>query len=813
MVVKFSLAKHLKATVKRKNKKIAVGQLLGSKTDVREAEDDDGREDDNVSALELALNHSDTVAADKGKNEGTKKLHNFRLIPPLISRRKGSQTTPPTSTASVRKLHSIGEEKRDDCADKSLVDLQSQGTNATSSLNNVDKQSISDSVRIEAPLEVTVTAESLSGLMSKRNAHPGKSSNSNSVKGSNGVKVKGYIRVVGKAPGVKIVSGTTKIVKSYRLGTSTAPSSNPNHSTLIFSNESSGMKPTGSLRIRLPPPTYTATNSVAKYEVLTFEVGVLTPDGIFPLGTSTYQPLHKSSKLQQSDVLKVDPIHKGSIFQRRKPLVVSPKLSTTSATLDKDSNYRLLRKSRLSLKFDIKPLSDKEYMAHKHKSEPLKPINNSLDGVPKSQSCPGLDSSNGIVNDEIPENGTTPNELQNAKSDPSGGLIMYLSDPLSCCSDRDVDSGDEEAIPDDVKTQVTEPLVEDAHAETALSMEDIEPENVAQEHELQPETIASNDINKEECGWCYFFPICCFVGTSTSDRNVDHIQNDDDMATLSAQDNKISKSDILVHDAGITPRYLEQSMISNESEHVNDETYHQSGHRYGDVVHDILRSDSDMQEPQDRSVVGTRNCCMQCFGDEDVENLKFAKFKSIEEDHELLDRTDKSTDAIYDIPIENGSQSDSDEASSSKLGDMTGQEQPTKTTDEKIDMMEIDECSTDRDAVDGNLSPRVDAVLGTMSSSYVDDDEDETIDSVEFSDLEGNVGCFQWMGAVSSEGLDADNSMSFVSSESQSDSLEGIVVNTADTARIPISKSEDVATVVPTSSMKTKLLLQSNSIS
>ena len=254
-------------------------------------------------------------------------------------------------------------------------------------------------------------------------------------------------------------------------------------------------------------------------------------------------------------------------------------------------------------------------------------------------------------------------------------------------------------------------------------------------------------------------------------------------------------------------------MISNESEHVNDETYHQSGHRYGDVVHDILRSDSDMQEPQDRSVVGTRNCCMQCFGDEDVENLKFAKFKSIEEDHELLDRTDKSTDAIYDIPIENGSQSDSDEASSSKLGDMTGQEQPTKTTDEKIDMMEIDECSTDKDAVDGNLSPRVDAVLGTMSSSYVDDDEDETIDSVEFSDLDGNVGCFQWMGAVSSEGLDADNSMSFVSSESQSDSLEGIVVNTADTARIPISKSEDVATVVPTSSMKTKLLLQSNSIS
>jgi hypothetical protein len=577
------------------------------------------------------------------------------------------------------------------------------------------------------------------------------------------------------------------------------------------------MKPSGTLRIRLPPPTpITTTNGAVKYAALTFEVGVLTPEGIFPLGTATYQPLQKSSTLQHVDVLKVDPIHKGSIFQRKKPLTLSPKSSTIVTTNDKDSKFRLLRKSKLSLHFDIKPLSDEEYMAQKRKQEP-KPMNDN--GLPKSPSCPALDSNNkGIATDEFLPDGVVPNELQNTKSDPSGGLITYLSDPLSCCSDRDVESDDEEVVPDDAKTQVTEPcadlLNEDAPAQTAmstaLSMDDIELENVAQEPELQREIIPTtgSDVDAESYGWGCFFPICCCVGTSKKtleDFGKDATNKFDHLATGTAKDNGVSSYDTLVQGTGTSAIYLGQG------EQVKDETLNRSRHRYSDEVDAILRSDSDMKELQDRSVVGTRNCCMLCFGDEDVENLKFAKLKSTRDEQEHLMQTDESTDAIFDGPIEQKHQSGSNELTHPKPEVIVGQDEHTRTAGGTV---EADEIAKNKNNVDGDLTPHVNHILDTMSSSYTEEQDDtESIYSASFSDIDGNVGCFQWMGAVSSDGLVTDNSMSVVSSESQSDSVEEVVVDAGNSAKIPISKSDDVTTVLPTSIMKNKLLIQSNSIS
>lgn len=279
------------------------------------------------------------------------------------------------------------------------------------------------------------------------------------------------------------------------------------------------------------------------------------------------------------------------------------------------------------------------------------------------------------------------------------------------------------------------------------------------------------------------------------------------MAAFSANDIGISSLDTIVHDAGIPPKYLDQG------EQENDEPLNRSRHRYGYDVNAVIRSDSDTNGPHDRSVVGTRNCCMECFGDEDVENLKFTKFKSIQDEQELLVETNESTDAKYDEPVEDKCQFDSHEPNYSKQNETTDEVHHNKTFVGIIEMMEADEIGKDKSDTDEATAPPVYAGLDTMSSSYAEDDDAESVYSVSFSDIDGNVGCFQWMGAVSSEGLDVDNSMSVVSSESQGESLEGIVVDTSDAARIPISKSEDIATVVPTSNMKNKLLVHSNSIS
>lgn len=799
--------------MKLNNKKIAVGQLVASKTDVRDAEEDEGREDDNVSALELALNHSDTVAVDVEQKGGTKMLHNFRLMPPLISRRRVSQTPPTVAALPEAKLRTVGEEKRDDCTDLSSADPKSlpAGTNTVDNSSTVDQKSATES--FQEPLEVVVTPELLSGLSCKRYSQQIKSSvtSGSGNKSASGIKVKGYIRVVAKAPGVKIVSGTTKIVKSYRLGTAT-PNTIQNHGTLIFSNQSTGMKPTGSLRIRLPPPKATTTNGSVnyRYDVLTFEVGVLTPEGIFPLGTTTYQPLYKSSSLHVQDALKVDPIHRGSIFQRRKPLAISTKSKGIEFVNDKDSDYRLLRKSKLSLQFDIKPLSDDEYMASRHRQVP-KSMTHSTSVVPNLPSTPVSDRNNVIVSDELPHDESTPNELLNSKSDPNGGLSMYLSDPLSCCSDRDVESGDEVVVIDDVRSKATAPstdlLNEDAtQAEATVSLDDAEPEIIAQEIEQQHDTnpTTGTDNNTENSGWCYIWPVCCCAGTCNV--NEDDMQNEEpsknvDDAIASANDNEAPASDSLLADT-TKPKYLNRDMSPNEGVHVNDETANRPRHRYGDDLSDILRSDSDMKVNQDISVIGTRTCCMACFGDEDVENLKFTNFKAIQEHSSEANDT---TDALYGERNENSRQADWN------LDEIAGDEPLTKPSSSNVEILEIDEDNEVKNVADRNAKSVLD-ILDTMSSSYADDEE-ESVYSVSFSeDLEtdGNVGCFLWMDAVSSEGVDTDYSMSVVSTESQSDSLEGIVVEASDGSRIPISKSADVTINSPTALKYTQL--QSNSI-
>ncbi len=814
MVAKFFLPKRLRANLKLNNKKIAVGRLVASKTDVRDAEEDEGREDDNVSALELALNHSDTVAADVEQKGDAKMLsvHNFRLMPPLIYRRRVSQTPQTAAALPEAKLRSVGEEKRDDCTDISSAGTKSLpvGTNTADNSSTVEQKSLTESIQIKEPLEVVVTPESLSGLSCKRYSQLIKSSatSGSGNKGASGSKVKGYVRVVAKAPGVKVVSSTTKIVKSYRLGTA-APNTNQNHDTLIFSNESKGMKPTGSLRILLPPPTTTTTNGSVnfRYDVLTFEVGVLTPEGIFPLGTTTYQPLYKSSSLHLQDALKVDPIHRGSLFQRRKPLAISPKSKGIEYVNDKDSDYRLLRKSKLSLQFDIKPLSAEKYMASRQKQD-HKSMTRSTGVIPKSPTTPVLDRNNVIVNDELPQDESTPNELVNSKSDPNGGLRMYLSDPLSCCSDRDVESGDEVVVIDDVKSKATAPSTDllneyATQAEPIVSLDDSEPEIIAQEIEQQHETNPTSGIDSdtENNGWCYMWPICCCAGTCIIDE--DDVQNDAtdknvDVAIVSANDNETPASDSLVADT-TEPKDWDRDMISNEGEYVDDETPNKSRHRYGDDLIDILRSDSDMKVNQDVSVVGTRNCCMACFGDEDVEDLKFTNFKAVRKHPSEANDT---TDAIYGERTEDTRQRDWN------LEEMAGDEPLTKPSSATTEIFEIVEDDEVKNVADGKAT----SMLDTMSSSYADDEHD-SVYSISFSedlDIDGNVGCFLWMGAVSSEGVETDYSMSAVSTDSQSDSLEGIVVEAIDRSRIPISKSADVTINSPKTMKYTQL--QSNSI-
>jgi hypothetical protein len=828
-MVKFFLSKNIRAVTKRRQKNTLAGKLVGRKADVpEEEEDDDCREDDNVSALELALNHSDPVAVDGGNKDEAKKLHTFGLLNSMMTRRKVNQTP----KASEIKLRSIGEEERDDVMDEPIVPLAEDFGNDT----KVEQSRKTDSFVMDSPLEVTVTPAMLTGLIFNQNSHSMKATSSvkDGKSASSSLKIKGYIRVVGKAAGVKIMSGSPKILKSYRVGTSTTTGPSPSRDTLVFSSDECALKSTGSMRIRLPAPSQIATKASigkANYDLLTFEVGVLTPDGIFPLGTATYQTmLSKSNEMHCKPVLRVEPMYKGSLFQRRRISVGAPKSSASATINDADSCFRLMRKAKLSLSIDTKALSDEEYFAQKRTHELEKEsMNINVDKITKSLSYTAVNNNQEIGSVIVPHDGTIQSEIQTVKSAPSGGIIMYLSDPLSCCSDRDVESGgEEEVLPEDVKTPIVtarsnDGINEEAQPQTAPNAEESNPEvesPLDNEREIDPPV----DNTTENSAWCFLFPLCC--SDVPKSKSAVNDQSDSRKATSNAviasgNSKEISQSDTYVYDAVVQQRYLDEKNAQNEVVKAIGVTPSTSCLRNGQRKDEIIESRSDIFVAQDESVVGSRNCCMACFGDEDVENLRYSKLGPVNTRSETLCETNGRTDTIYDEA--STSQSGLNESSILKQDKMANDRQlTTNAVIEKTPQSDMDNDDDDDDddgddsveAVRKNLAtPRVTAVVDTMSSSYTVGNDDESECSVSFSedlDLDANVGCFQWMDAVSSEGLETDVSMSVVSSESQSDSIQEVIVVTANNARIPISKSDDVTTAVSIPEKKHKL--QSNSI-
>jgi hypothetical protein len=825
MVVKFFRPKHAKAG---RNNKIAVGQLVGSRTyhntDVRQEEEEDAQEFDNVSALELALNHSDTVGVNAGAKSDAKKLHNFGLFSTMVTRRRSVQSALPPTTQSP-KLRSVVEENRDDCTDElfgsnashrgAVTKIQNLSTSDT---KTTDQHSKAGSEPIQSPLLVNVIPESLTGLIFKRYSQSIKSSNKKIEKSGNGMKVKGYLRVVRKAAGVKIVSGSPKIVKSYRLGAPTVTNTIPNHSMLIWSNESTGIKSTGSLLIRVPASS--SANGKLNYDVLTFEVGVITPEGIFPLGTTVYQPFStKVNEVNQKHVLKVDPILKGSLFQRRKPVMTPTSVSST-VVIDKDPCYRLQRKSALSLIIDVKPISEKEYVLLKQKKDPEV---NVVDALPKSRSSPAGEKTQELGNDNIPLDGTVSTELQNMHSEPTSGIIMYLSDPLSCCSDRDVDSDNEaeEVVPDDAKTQVTDPstdfLNDDENVQVAIKRKNLKQDEPIQEVVQKREIDSKIESHPENSGWCFFFPVCCCVGSS--DKSMHDVPtvsgNIDNNASVTLMNDveisAIPTSNTLVYDAVVQKQYIDKDIKSNEEEKVVKEKIDTSRHRYSEEINDLLQSHSFTEVLQDEPVGASRNCCMVCFGDEDVENLRYTRFRTIKEPLDVLNNEMKDV-----APVSALDKTDCVERSVLLQGEGNEREQvPVHVSGGSIQNIGSDNAVVE-EKLDNDRSQtlsRLDAALNTMSSSYTedhDDDDDDSAYSVSYyDDVDVDVGCFQWMGAVSSDGAESLHSMSVVSSESHVDSLAGMTEGAGD--KIPISRSVEVPVLSAVPDVNHKL--QSNSIS
>jgi hypothetical protein len=840
MVVKFFRPKHALAAAKRRNKKVVVGTLVGSKTyhntDVREEDDDeDVQEFDNVSALELALNHSDTV----GVNESdTKKVHNFGILPNMMKRRKSVQSAQPSNT-STPKLRSILEEKRDDCTDEQtsstshggIVKKSSVGAISGSKTADQSTKSSSNQVPVHTSLLVSVTPESLTGLIFKGFPQTIKSPNKKVDKSDHGMKIKGYLRVVRKGAGVKIVSGSPKIVKSYRLGSTTVTNINSNNSILIWSNEATGIKSTGSLSIRVP--AVQTINSNSSYNQLTFEIGIITPEGIFPLGTTTYQPVvNTANEDHQKIILKVDPMHKGSLFQRRKGMMTVSSVASKMIN-DKEPCCRLQRRSNLSLIIEAKPMSEKVYILLKQKKD-LERSSKMVDALPKSLSSPMGVQNQESGYDNVPIDGTIPTELQKIQSEPTSGIITYLSDPLSCCSDRDVDSDveAEEVIPDDAKTQATDPstykAIDDDTAQVQLSKIDLTDLEPIHEDKLYRTIDSENDTPIEDSTWCFLFPICCCVGNnSRSVQNVPTTSADIDNNALITNTKDIELSAIptsntMVYDAVVQQAYVDKETTVNEKDSIVNEKIDTSRHRFSEEINDILQSHSYADTQQDKSIIASRNCCMVCFGDEDVENLRYSRLRQIEESTDILNKNAINDDIQKKNAINDDTQVDTVDQTDVVDPLMVNQDEVNDGTqvsppDESGSLLNI---GSDNAVVEEKVDnykksqtiSRLDAVLDTMSSSYTEDHDDDSAYSVAYSDdLDVEVGCFHWMGALSYDGAESlrSQSMSVISSDSHVDSLAGMAEVASD--KIPISKSADTPAFSPIPDVKHKL--QSNSIS
>jgi hypothetical protein len=517
------------------------------------------------------------------------------------------------------------------------------------------------------------------------------------------------VRVVRKVSGLQMLPDTPRLLKSQRLSGSTTTVTFPTDSSLYM-------------------------ESTPQYKnQLCLEVGLVTPDGMAPLGTATFVPGTSSIAMQR--VVPVDRIATASRLHHKLFLARKKAAPNVTAVLrGSESLYRLSRNASLTVSYAVQSVATSTSTPDPNEKE----VTPSLT---RASSTPLLSPNTETMPDST-------DEVQKVHSAPFG-VLSYMSDPLSCCS------GDEtfattlenvDKVEEEVAVASPEPM-EDA----ALPRRDIV---------FEDPTIFQDSIPVTSGGdyWCCcWLPICC-GGASSNQKAAEDVTVEEDTSDARVI-SMLEEEDAPVLAEEAVPVILEQPKELKEKEIqpvVSQQDLANACVARDTEVDDFAVRMDDYGRGDEMSQPEQPNCFMSCLGDEDVENLKYAYMTTGDVDPRI------PPVAIIEPQVRSARSAVSD-GESNIHEDITVPASGGKK-----------EIHSPAPYDHHRSQSHLERVLDTKSSSFSGEngDEEENTDyTTSFSETfiheEEETGCFPCLAVMSSEG---EMSSSF----SQNDSLSGM---------------------------------------
>jgi hypothetical protein len=559
MVVKFALLPKQWERPKKKKKVLAVGPLVGSKTYEDKSPGiilPDGdpflfipeEEQDNLSALELALNNTDTQVVAP---EDTKQRPPRNLLRYLRKYNKPDATL---------------DEARDD---EALPRHPSLGSLSRASSVPTKKKKMM--MTETSTYRITLTALSLTGVTPTAALDFSTTTH----------KVKAYVRVVRKVSGLQMLPDTPRLLKSQRLlGAATT--------TVTWPTESSTLHMQSTPHYR---------------HQLCLELGLVTPDGMTPLGTATFGP--GTASTARTQLVPVDRVATAS--RLRQKLFLARKKATPDTVVWRggESLYRLSRQAVLTVSYTVQDV------ASAPKPQDATPEIPAV--APSTSAAPRGEPD---VTDDVPKRTMMPSSPYS--------VLSYVSDPLSCCS------GDETLATTAGEREVTE------DAPVAISVSAVPRRDIVFEDPvIFPDVEPAATTDEKCCCWCCgWFPLCCGGASQPSDVTVDEDTSDARMVSM-LEENVTAVS--AVSEEEEDPAIMKQSKGGEaESEMKLDTTRKDLNSASGadDAELEYLQENARVAADErgaELSPPAHPNCFMSCLGDEDVENLKYA-YLTVEDD-------------------------------------------------------------------------------------------------------------------------------------------------------------------------------------